>query len=313
MRKLGTNPNVDNSDLSNYPDGRIKDNTGVGDGTAVNERVYGDIHQNAAKLIRLAGINYTNNPDNEENGFQLVEAIKELASKNDYVLELSSVSDVIQVSAKLDYMNVNEQILCKSNFNTSDSQTQIKGIGTTLFNVIKIGDFKENEYVRLIKTNSGILLLRMFDSSNVPDLDTRLADVESKVANVDGKLAIFTVGGAVFIWRKAASLIPPGYQEVTDMRGKTVFGLDPSQIEFSVLNAEIGSKSKTLSLTEIPPHSHKVYGEDNDASPLAPNGEVAQLYNSASNSRNTETVGGGQPFSLLNPARIVNYIEWATV
>ena len=41
MRKLDSNPNVDNSDLINYLHGRIKDNSGVGDGTAVNERVYG--------------------------------------------------------------------------------------------------------------------------------------------------------------------------------------------------------------------------------------------------------------------------------
>ena len=30
---------------ANYPYGRIKDNTGAGDGTPVNEFVYGDIHQ----------------------------------------------------------------------------------------------------------------------------------------------------------------------------------------------------------------------------------------------------------------------------
>ena len=56
MRKLNSNPNVDNSDLSNYPDGRIKNDTGAGNGTPVNESVYGDAHQTIAKLMRLYNI-----------------------------------------------------------------------------------------------------------------------------------------------------------------------------------------------------------------------------------------------------------------
>lgn len=85
MRALNSNPNVDNSDLSNYPDGRVKDNTGSGNGTGVNERVYGDLHQAIAKLMRLYGIIPSGLPDNEANGFQIVEALKALASKNDYI------------------------------------------------------------------------------------------------------------------------------------------------------------------------------------------------------------------------------------
>ena len=65
MIALNNNPNVDNSDLVNYPDGRIKDNDGTGNGTGVNRSVYGDLHANISKLMRLYSITPNNVPDND--------------------------------------------------------------------------------------------------------------------------------------------------------------------------------------------------------------------------------------------------------
>ena len=56
MIPLQSNANVDNSDPTNYPDGRLKDNTGTGNGTPVNRSVYSDIHSNISKMMRLYGI-----------------------------------------------------------------------------------------------------------------------------------------------------------------------------------------------------------------------------------------------------------------
>jgi len=51
-------PNIDTSDLSNYPKGRFKDKTSptATDGTEVSERTLGDIYQGVIELLRLAGI-----------------------------------------------------------------------------------------------------------------------------------------------------------------------------------------------------------------------------------------------------------------
>lgn len=75
--KLENKPNVDNSD-PDYPYGKIKDNTGVGDGTPVNTLVYGDFHQFFAKMLSESGITPNGIPDNDYSGFQYFEALLNL-------------------------------------------------------------------------------------------------------------------------------------------------------------------------------------------------------------------------------------------
>ncbi len=58
-----------------FPDGRIKDNTGLNDGTPVNQLVYDDFHQFFAKIMRDSSTTPNNTPDNVTNGFQYVDAL----------------------------------------------------------------------------------------------------------------------------------------------------------------------------------------------------------------------------------------------
>jgi len=169
MRPLNSNPNVDNSDLINYPGGRIKDNTGTGNGTPVNERVKGDIHQAVEKLMRLYSITPNELPDNETNGFQIIDALRALASKNNFVLLLGVSSGVIQVAVKVGSMLENEQIVCKASFNYG-SETQIKGLDNVTLTATVQGSFKTNEYVRLIKTASGATLVRLSDNASLDSM-----------------------------------------------------------------------------------------------------------------------------------------------
>lgn len=169
MIPLQNNPNVDNSDLANYPDGRIKDNTGTGNGTPVNRATKGDWHSSISRMMRLYGIVGNGLPDNETNGYQIIEAIIALASKNDFVLPLSLASGVLNVPIKLEFMLENESVICKSGFNLG-AETQIKGSGTTIFAFTKFGSFKANEYVRLIKTSSAIELIRIGDSVSIDSM-----------------------------------------------------------------------------------------------------------------------------------------------
>jgi hypothetical protein len=173
MRSLNSNPNVDNSDMVKYPNGRIKDDTGAGDGTGVNERTKGDFHQMLEKLMRLYGIAPNDLPDNETNGFQLIDALRALASKNDFVLSLGTSGGILQVPIKLNSMLVDEQVVCKASANLT-TETQIKGSDLATFNITSLGSFKANEYVRLIKTASTILLVRMADFVS---LDSMVSDL----------------------------------------------------------------------------------------------------------------------------------------
>ncbi len=165
MRKLKSNPNVITSD-PNYPNGRVRNNTGTGNGTPVNEAVYGDIHVAKDKLMDLYGIVANGLPDNEVNGYQIIEAHRALASKNDFILALSLVSGVVNVPIKLSFMLDNEQVICKAGFDLT-TETQIKGSDAITFSITTNGAFKANEYVRLIKTASGITLVRLADNESL--------------------------------------------------------------------------------------------------------------------------------------------------
>lgn len=159
-------PNIDNSSPLVYQNGRIQDNTGSGNGTPVNNYVYSDLHEMKDKLMRLYNIDYNGLSDNETNGFQTIDALRALASKNDFVLDLTVSTGVLQIPVKLSFMLEKESILCLSGFDLG-AETQIKGIDSVTYNITSVGSFKSGEYVRLIKTASGVTLIREVDAVNL--------------------------------------------------------------------------------------------------------------------------------------------------
>lgn len=165
---------IDNSNPTLYLQGRVKDNTGAGDGTPVNEFVYGDFHQTFAKLMALAKITYNNLPDNEQNGYQLIEAIKALASKNDYIIPLTSAGGVLNMPVKISTLQAGESFIVKSAVDKAE-ETTVKG---TLDNTTKaatfFGSFKSGDYVRVISRENSIEFVRLVDSQNLSVVNTEL-------------------------------------------------------------------------------------------------------------------------------------------
>lgn len=172
MRKLNTNPNVITSD-PNYPNGRVRNNTGTGNGTPVNEAVYGDIHVNKDKLLDLYGITANGLPDNEANGYQYIEALRALANKNNFIQTLNLNTGVLSVSVKIGFMLQGEQLICKAAFDLG-SETEIKGSDNVTLPFTANGSFKANEYVRLIKNASSLTIVRIADDLS---LDAMIQDL----------------------------------------------------------------------------------------------------------------------------------------
>jgi hypothetical protein len=174
MRALKDNPNIDNSDLANYPDGRVKDNTGSGNGTAVNERTKGDWHQAIAKLMRDYDILPNGLPDNVTNGYQIVDALWALASKNDYIYPLNTNgTDTLSIDIKLSLMKDGEFLTCLASADKT-TETLIKGTGPASMAVTYSGNFKANEYVRVIKTAVGVSIIRVADWNSLNAMCTEL-------------------------------------------------------------------------------------------------------------------------------------------
>ena len=166
--KLSLQEQIDNSDPSNYLNGRIKDNTGAGGGTPVNERVYGDIHQFFAKLMNLAGLGFTGLPENEKNGYQYIESLRNLATKNDLSYNLSKDGSILTLPIRLSTVADNEIIRAKATFDKG-SETSIKGTLDNSDNktVTYLGNFKQDEYVRIINLSSSVLIIREVDAFNL--------------------------------------------------------------------------------------------------------------------------------------------------
>lgn len=86
MRILANKTNVVAPD-ADYPYGRIKDNPGNNTGTPINEQVYGDIHQFFERMMdKQAGapvgtVTPNDLPENEDNGFQMFEALEGVINK----------------------------------------------------------------------------------------------------------------------------------------------------------------------------------------------------------------------------------------
>lgn len=74
---LSTKTNVDAPD-TDYPYGKIRDNSGTDDGTPVDVQVYGDFHQFFARMFAKSGLTYNGLPDNNYSGFQYFDAASKL-------------------------------------------------------------------------------------------------------------------------------------------------------------------------------------------------------------------------------------------
>lgn len=121
----------------------------------------------------------------------------------------------------------------------------------------------------------------------------------ARITLLEKKTAIFQEGGAAFPWFKSVADIPPGFQEVLNIRGRTIIGYDPSQTEFNTINSGGGSKMASLITDNLPPIPNMVNAGD-----VLPNGGSGQHWVKSGN------IGYGKAFSILNPYRIAMYIEF---
>lgn len=241
MRKLNTNPNVINSD-ANYPNGRIRNNTGSGNGTPVNESVYGDIHVNKDKLMDLYGITPNDLPDNEANGYQIIESLRALASKNDFILPLSLNTGVLNVPIKIGFMLENEQVVCKASFDLA-TETQIKGSDNITLSFTANGSFKANEYVRVVKNASSITIIRLADEISLDSMINNLlylkkaSQSEENLGVIDTKATTPLSNLTAFIRRVNGADTAP-YLATASQNG-----IYPKE-HFTIVNALVATRNK---------------------------------------------------------------------
>lgn len=169
------------------------------------------------------------------------------------------------------------------------------GNSSTVFNW---SDFKRLDTLKKMQED-------IAGKANQTDLNTIIQRLEV----VELKTAPIINGGIVWIWKRPASEIPIGWKECTDIRGKTVFGRDPNDPDFSQLGTNVGSKTKTILKNNLPDLTTSITIIHPYEGNLGNGG-----FDGGGNTWRNKTIsfnpgGTSAPMNVLNPGEIVNFIE----
>jgi hypothetical protein len=195
-----------------------------------------------------------------------------------------------------------EQEITKTFQNQQDKvlirKRSVKFGNATAPNLFPWSDFKKLQTIKDIQT----ALAGKADQTQVDNHEARITKLELKTAPIKA-------GGVVFIFRLPASEIPLGWKECEDLGGKTIFGYDPDNPLFSNLGGGSGSVTTIIKKENLP--SIKI--KTNVLQPYGGNSNNGG-FDGGSNqwnwvNRESEALGTDTPVNILNPHKIVNFIE----
>lgn len=138
------------------------------------------------------------------------------------------------------------------------------------------------------------------DKTTVTALATRITELEKKNA-------VFQAGGGMVLWNKPAGQIPPGWREVVDWQARMPVGFKAGDPDFGTMGKPGGDRVASLTVANLPAHYFQYqkaikgrgYRTQSDDNPFG-------AYETA----NTNTIGGNQAFPILNPYKVVLFIEY---
>ena len=144
-----------------------------------------------------------------------------------------------------------------------------------------------------------------------------------RVAKIERMVAPLLNKGGVLLWNKPANQIPTGWQECVDFQGRMPVGLDTRTFngqfmnpEFSQVGTEGGNKNGVLDIENLPPHDHEVGYLPLDLAGSNDGYLQSEIVGPTSQTKVKTTKSGGlqngtiKPFSVLNPYRVVTFIEF---
>lgn len=120
-----------------YPFGRLKDDTGINDGTPICEENNGDIQETVTFFMNRSKKTPNGLPDNVTNGYQIANAIRETGGKFDVVHNMEFLSGRMKVDVDLSNVYLDECLMLI--FNYEEDFKQVGGVN-------KVVDSKNNEY-----------------------------------------------------------------------------------------------------------------------------------------------------------------------
>ncbi|WP_269221997.1 hypothetical protein [Flavobacterium sp. IMCC34518] len=158
---------------------------------------------------------------------------------------------------------------------------------------------------------------RGFETKLIPEaLDakedkTTIAELILRIEQLEARPASNIPIGLIAVWGQPVADIPDGWVEYTPLKGRMPVGLDTSIPLFDTLLDYGGDSSKTLSINELPKFRLKL------ASKIPSNVNDIDRGSGSSNfsldnavEAYTEYIGGDQAFDIMNPYRVVHFIQY---
>lgn len=173
-------------------------------------------------------------------------------------------------------------------------------------------------YPTLAPSNDGANYQDLLDQMNTinQELNTVKQSNQAMTESMEELLLISAPLKDSIVWfNKPANMIPQGWAEATEWRGKIGVSLNPDDPDFATLGNTGGSKTHTNTLEEMVPHNHDVSTNPNSSGTRWPF-RVGPGYNTAN--EKTGITGGvvingtrqAKPYSIMNPYRVVLFIKW---
>lgn len=158
MKVLGNLPII--KDINSvYPFGAaIKNQTETEQGTPAIREIYNDVLMNIYKILQLTGVTPSNEEDNNDNGYQIIEALKKLPnSLNDIEQVLTLDGTVWTVPFDLQYLPNKYKFVARASedYNPAITYT-FKGLGVTELPFNPINGFSATDELLVIIDTSGV-------------------------------------------------------------------------------------------------------------------------------------------------------------
>lgn len=163
-------------------------------------------------------------------------------------------------------------------------------------------------YLNNLKTNINGSLLVLDGSNQVIKSNTLIDDLIKRITDLEAKESTAVPKGMIAMWGKPAPF-PEGWEEYVPLRGRMPVGLNTNDLTFNNLLNFGGNKNQTLEISQIPSHTHKFTADIYQTGTGLRFGSNSG-YQTGLASEDTESTGGGLPFSILNPYRVVYFIQY---